>query len=102
MCLIMARTFSCRHSLDCVKVLLRKQDDVNSNCITCYSLDKIKICFCCFISGFLSVAVPTLPLLGNCQFLKGHLTQSKIQQVSGPLTENCKNFPTSQGYFMYF
>lgn len=27
MCLIMARTFSCRHSLDCVKVLLRKQKD---------------------------------------------------------------------------
>lgn len=102
MCLIMARTFSCRHSLDCAKVLLRKQEDVNLNYITRYSLDKIKICFCCFLSGFLSAAVPTLPLLGNCQFLKEHLTQSKTQRVSRPLTESCKNFPPSPGYFMYF
>lgn len=90
----MARTFSYRHSLGCVKVLLRKQEDINPNYLAHYPLDKIKICFCCFISGFLSAAVPTirllLPLLGNCQFLKGHLTQSKTQQVAGPLTESCK------------
>lgn len=90
MCLIMARTFSYRHSLDCAKVLLSKQEDINPKYLPHYSLDKIKIYFCCFISGFLSAAVPTLPLLGNWHFLKGHLTQSKTQQVAGPLTESCK------------
>lgn len=36
----------------------------------------------------------------RCQFLKGHLTQSKTQQVAGPFTESCKNFPASLSYFI--
>lgn len=45
MCLIMARTFSYRHSLDCVTVLSRKQEDINPNYLAHYSLDKIKFAF---------------------------------------------------------
>lgn len=37
--------------------------------------------------------MPTLLLVANCQFLKGHLTQSKAQQVIGPLTKSCKELP---------
>lgn len=59
------------------------------------NLDKIKICFC-FISDFLSIAVSTLPLVGNCQFMHGRLTQSKTQQVIGRLRKSCQELALFQ------